>query len=221
MRAPYNLPNGLCIEEGHLRNKRMEAFHVVRSLLSAEEGRKHPSSDPIDVFALFALYMTKALNANYAYTRREVMKEVSSEKTQKATQVSLKGKDEELNSCKEALSAEETKCHKLREEKQAMEFEHVKSCSTLEPKLEKLMRDQSSLAKDVEDSRSAVVAATVRAEEAEAHAAEVEARLLRVDEEVARRVAKFKDSEEGDLFIGKESTTVVFGFVTKFLSDFP
>ncbi|GAA0165232.1 hypothetical protein LIER_20687 [Lithospermum erythrorhizon] len=161
--------------------------------------RKHPSSDPMDAFSLSALYMIK----------------VSSKKTHaelEAAQVCLNERDEELNSCKEALSAEEAKCHKLREEKQTMELEHVKSCSTLEAELEKLKRDQSSLGEDVEGSRSAVLAATTRAEEAEAHAAEAKARLSPVDEEVAQQVAEFKDSEEGDLFVGKESASAFNNF---------
>ncbi|GAA0157073.1 hypothetical protein LIER_14416 [Lithospermum erythrorhizon] len=58
-----------------------------------------------------------------------------------AAQVSLKERDEELNSCKEALSAEEVKCRKLQEEKQVMELEHVKRCSALEVDLEKLERE--------------------------------------------------------------------------------
>ncbi|GAA0157128.1 hypothetical protein LIER_14460 [Lithospermum erythrorhizon] len=82
VRAPYILPNDLSIEDGHLWNNRMEAFHV-------------------------------ALNANYAYTRREMLKEMSSEKMLEdldAAQVSLKERDEELNSYKEALSDKEVKC---------------------------------------------------------------------------------------------------------------
>ncbi|GAA0157072.1 hypothetical protein LIER_14415 [Lithospermum erythrorhizon] len=69
MKASYTLPNGLSIEGSHLWNNRMEAFHAVHPLLSVEKGRKHPSSDPFDAFALSALYMIKALNANYVYTR--------------------------------------------------------------------------------------------------------------------------------------------------------
>ncbi|GAA0152095.1 hypothetical protein LIER_37420 [Lithospermum erythrorhizon] len=129
-----------------------------------------------------------ALNANYAYKDREVMKEISSEKTQEelgAAQVSLKEREEELNSAKEALSAEELKCQKLQEEKQAMELEHAKRYNALEAEMEKLKSNQSSLGKDI--------------------------RLSRIEE--------FKESEEGDLFIGKESAAAVAGFVTKFLSD--
>ncbi|GAA0187474.1 hypothetical protein LIER_34762 [Lithospermum erythrorhizon] len=48
MKAPYTLPNGLSIKEGHLWNKRMEAFHGVHPLLSAEEGRKHPSKKDVE-----------------------------------------------------------------------------------------------------------------------------------------------------------------------------
>ncbi|GAA0139786.1 hypothetical protein LIER_01264 [Lithospermum erythrorhizon] len=170
MKAPYTLPNCLSIEEGHLWNKHMEAFHAVHQLLSAKEGRKHPAGDPIDAFAFSTLYMIKALNASYASTRRELLKDASSEKMQEdleAAQVSLKEMDEELNSCKEALSAEEAKCHKLREGKQAMELQHAKNCSTLEAELEKLKRDQSTLLKDVEDSRLARLEAIKRAEIAE------------------------------------------------------
>ncbi|GAA0163772.1 hypothetical protein LIER_19560 [Lithospermum erythrorhizon] len=53
-----------------------------------------------------------ALNVQYAATRCEAMREISSEKTQselEAAQVWLKEKDEELNSAKEALSVEELK----------------------------------------------------------------------------------------------------------------
>ncbi|GAA0167019.1 hypothetical protein LIER_22046 [Lithospermum erythrorhizon] len=199
MKAPYTLPNGLCIEEGHLWNKHMEAFHVVRPLLLAEEGRKHPSSDPMDAFALSAFYMIKALNANYVYTRREVMKEVSSEKTQaklKVAQVSLNERDEELNSCKEALSAEKVKRHKLQKEKQAMELEDVKSCNTLEAELEKLKPDQSSLAKDVEDTRSAKLEAIKKGEVVKARASEVETRLSQMDAEIDRRLRSLKIFKE-------------------------
>ncbi|GAA0143841.1 hypothetical protein LIER_04430 [Lithospermum erythrorhizon] len=178
----------------------MEAFHAVRPLLSAEEGRKHLSSDPMDFFALCALYMIKAFNGNYSDTRCEVMREVSFEKTHaklEAAEVSLKERDEELNSYKEALSAEEVKCHKLQEEKQTVVLEHVKSCNTLEAELEKLKHNHSSLAKDVEDTRSTKLEAVKRAEAAEAHA------------------------EEGDLFVGKESVVAVYGIVTRFHGDFP
>ncbi|GAA0154142.1 hypothetical protein LIER_12211 [Lithospermum erythrorhizon] len=91
---------------------------MVHPLLSAEEGWKHPSSDPMDAFSLSTLYMIK-----YAATRREAMREISSEKTQadlESAQVSLKEREEELNSTKDALSAEKQRCKKLREEKQAM-----------------------------------------------------------------------------------------------------
>ncbi|GAA0160813.1 hypothetical protein LIER_39110 [Lithospermum erythrorhizon] len=37
---------------------------------------------------------------------------------------------------------------------------------------------------------------------------------------MARPVAEFKDSEEGDLFVGKESAADMVGFMTKFLGDF-
>ncbi|GAA0161178.1 hypothetical protein LIER_39183 [Lithospermum erythrorhizon] len=137
------------IEEGHLWNKRMEAFQAVHLLLSAQEGRKHVSSDPMEAFALSTVYMIKALNANYSYTRRELLKEAASEKT----------------------------------------------CNTLKADLERLKSDQSTLAKDIKDSRSAAVAATKRAEDAEVRATRAKAR--------------------------KASDAVVYGFVTRFLGDFP
>ncbi|GAA0172567.1 hypothetical protein LIER_26368 [Lithospermum erythrorhizon] len=59
MKASCTLPNGSSIQVGHFWNKRMEVFHAVQPLLSSEEGRKHPSSDPMDAFALFSLYMIK------------------------------------------------------------------------------------------------------------------------------------------------------------------
>ncbi|GAA0139094.1 hypothetical protein LIER_00710 [Lithospermum erythrorhizon] len=105
-------------------------------------------------------------------------------------------RDEELNSCKEVLSAEEVKCQQLQEKKQATKLEHVNRCITLEADLEKLKRDQSTLAKDVEDSRSTTVAVTKRDEDAKTRAKNTEARLSQVDDEVARQVAEFKDSEE-------------------------
>ncbi|GAA0155553.1 hypothetical protein LIER_13255 [Lithospermum erythrorhizon] len=188
------------------------AFHAIHLLLLAEEGRKHPSNDPLDVFALSAIYMIKALNTNYACTTRELLKEMSSEKALEdltAAQVSLKEKDEELTNCKEALSTEDVGCRKLQEE------------NSLEAELEKLKCYQSTLTNDVEDSRAATVAATKRAEDAETRAMSDESRLSQVDEEVAWRVAAFKDNEEGDLFVGKESAAGVFGFVTKFLNDYP
>ncbi|GAA0178682.1 hypothetical protein LIER_42181 [Lithospermum erythrorhizon] len=150
----------------------MEAFHAIQALLSTEEGRKHPSSDPMDAFSLSTLYMIKALNAQYTATRREV-KEISSEKKHEAlesTQISLKERDEVLNSAKDALSAEQEKYQKLREEKQAMELELAKRYNTLEANLEKPRNDQASLAKDVEGSHSANVEPTKRSEVAEARA---------------------------------------------------
>ncbi|GAA0187316.1 hypothetical protein LIER_34604 [Lithospermum erythrorhizon] len=74
MKAPYTLPNGLSIQVGHLWNKCMEDFHAVKPLLSAEKGKKHASSDPMDAFALSPLYMIKALNGQYAAARRQAMK---------------------------------------------------------------------------------------------------------------------------------------------------
>ncbi|GAA0165418.1 hypothetical protein LIER_20825 [Lithospermum erythrorhizon] len=143
-KAPCTIPNGLSVSEGHLFNKRMEAFHA-------------------------------ALNAQYAATRREAMRDLSSEKREmelEAARVSLKERVEELNSAKSALSPDG-----------AGEVE-----------------DQSSLTKDVEDSRSARLEAINRAEVAKARPFEAETRLSQFDEEVAQRVAEFKDSEEGDLF---------------------
>ncbi|GAA0163771.1 hypothetical protein LIER_19559 [Lithospermum erythrorhizon] len=61
MKAPYSFPNGLSIEEEHLWTNCMEAFHAVHPLLSAEEEQKNPSSDPMDAFALSALYMIKVV----------------------------------------------------------------------------------------------------------------------------------------------------------------
>ncbi|GAA0144055.1 hypothetical protein LIER_35861 [Lithospermum erythrorhizon] len=55
--------------------------------------------------------------------------------------------------------------------------------SSLEAELEKVKRDHSILAKDVEHSHAAAVAATKRSKDAEAHAKSAEARLLQVDEE--------------------------------------
>ncbi|GAA0166883.1 hypothetical protein LIER_21943 [Lithospermum erythrorhizon] len=69
-----------------------------------------------------------------------------------------------------------------------MELDYAKRWNTLGADLEKLRIDQTSLAKDVEYSRSAAVAATKRAEDAEARAIEAETRLSRFDEEVAQRV---------------------------------
>ncbi|GAA0160812.1 hypothetical protein LIER_39109 [Lithospermum erythrorhizon] len=59
MKPPYTHPNDLSVSEGHLWNKCIEAFHAVRPLLSDEEGRKYPSSDPMDAFSLPALYMIR------------------------------------------------------------------------------------------------------------------------------------------------------------------
>ncbi|GAA0166884.1 hypothetical protein LIER_21944 [Lithospermum erythrorhizon] len=59
MKAPYSLRNGLSIEEGHLWNNRIEAFHAVHPFLFADEGRKHPSSGPMDALSLFSLYMIR------------------------------------------------------------------------------------------------------------------------------------------------------------------
>ncbi|GAA0152063.1 hypothetical protein LIER_10637 [Lithospermum erythrorhizon] len=182
MKARYTLPNGLSIEEDHTWNKRMEAFHMVHPLLSVEEGGKHNSSNPMDAFAFSALYMIKDLNANYAYTRREE-------------------REEELNSAKKALSAEELKCNQLQEEKHAMELEHANRYNTLEAEMMKLKRDHSSLAKDVEDSRSASLEVTRRAEDAEARALKAEKRLEQVDAEMAQGIEEFKNNEEGDLFV--------------------
>ncbi|GAA0154182.1 hypothetical protein LIER_37819 [Lithospermum erythrorhizon] len=148
MKAPYILPNGLSIEDGHLWNNRMEAFHVGHPPLLVD--------------------MIKAFNASYAYTRQELLKEMSFEKALKdleAAQVSLKKRDEELTSCKEALSAEKWKCRKLQEQKQAMELEHPKRGSLAGGRIQRQLR--------------------------------------------------------GNLFVSKESSTTIFGFVTKFLSDFP
>ncbi|GAA0145745.1 hypothetical protein LIER_05869 [Lithospermum erythrorhizon] len=166
----------------------------------------------MDTFALSALYMIKALNAQYVEIRREEMREISSEKTQpelEAAQVSLKEREEKLNSAKDALSAEQLKYQKLQEAKNTIKIEHVKRCRTLEAELEKLRSDQSSLAKDVEDSHSTRCEGIKKAKIAEARASKVETRLSQVYEEVAQRVAEFKDSEEGDLVVGKESAAVV------------
>ncbi|GAA0167630.1 hypothetical protein LIER_22516 [Lithospermum erythrorhizon] len=73
----------------------MEAFHAVHPLLSADEGRKHPSSDSMDAFALFSLYMIKALNAQYALTCHEAMREISSEKMQVGGPIVAEFKDSE------------------------------------------------------------------------------------------------------------------------------
>ncbi|GAA0180810.1 hypothetical protein LIER_30157 [Lithospermum erythrorhizon] len=198
MKAPYSLPNGLSIEEGHLWNKRMEAFHALHPLLSAEEGRKHPTSDPMDAFALFSLYMIKAaLNANYVCTRSELLKDASFEKT-----------------AKEALSAEELKYKQLQEEKPTMELDYAKKYSTLKAEMLKLKNDHSSLAKDVEDSRSASLEATKRAEDAKARALKAEERLVQTDAAIAQQIEKFKTSGEGDLFVGKEAAAAVYGFMT-------
>ncbi|GAA0173286.1 hypothetical protein LIER_26938 [Lithospermum erythrorhizon] len=118
------------VEEGHLWNKCMEAFHAIHPLLSAEEGRRHLSSEPMDAFALSALYMIK----------------------------------------------------------------------------------------DVEDSRSTRVEAVKRAED---RALKDETRLSQMDAEIAWRVEEFKDSEEGDLFMAKESAVAVACFVANLLGDFP
>ncbi|GAA0166852.1 hypothetical protein LIER_21916 [Lithospermum erythrorhizon] len=76
-------------------------------------------------------------------------------------------------------------------------------------------------AKYVEDTRSAKLEAINRAEVAEARASEAETRMSQMDAEIARRVEEFKDSEEGDLFVGKESATAVAEFLAKFSHDFP
>ncbi|GAA0154141.1 hypothetical protein LIER_12210 [Lithospermum erythrorhizon] len=87
--------------------------------------------------------------------------------------------------------------------------------------MEKLRGDRASIAKDVEESRSAAVAETYRTEEAEARASEAESRLSQVDAEVARKFYEFKESEECNLLVGKESAAAAVGFVTKFLGEFP
>ncbi|GAA0170035.1 hypothetical protein LIER_24385 [Lithospermum erythrorhizon] len=115
---------GPSVEQAH------GSFSCCSSLLSAGEGRKHPTSDLMDAFALCALYMIKALNASYACTRHELLKDASFEKTQEElenAQVSLKEREEELNSAKEALSAEELKCKQHQEETQTMELDHAKN----------------------------------------------------------------------------------------------
>ncbi|GAA0153590.1 hypothetical protein LIER_37702 [Lithospermum erythrorhizon] len=116
MKDPYTLLMAYLLKKATY----MEAFHAVHPLLSIEEGRKHLSSDPMDVFALLSMPI---------YACRELMKEVWYEKTHaklEATQVSLKERDEELNSYKEALSAEEVKYQNLQEEKLKLEAELVK-----------------------------------------------------------------------------------------------
>ncbi|GAA0157127.1 hypothetical protein LIER_14459 [Lithospermum erythrorhizon] len=102
-----------------------------------------------------------------------------------------------------------------------MKLDHVKRCNALEVNLEKLKRNQSTLAKDVEDSRSARLEAIKRAEVVEDRALRSETLLSQMDAELGRRVEEFKDSKEGDLFVGKESAATVAGFVAKFLGDFP
>ncbi|GAA0145443.1 hypothetical protein LIER_36130 [Lithospermum erythrorhizon] len=77
--------------------------------------------------------------------------------------LSLKEREEELYSAKEALYAQELKCKQLQEEKQTMELNHAKNYSTLEAEMLKLKNDHSSLAKNVEDSRSTCLEATKRA----------------------------------------------------------
>ncbi|GAA0143878.1 hypothetical protein LIER_04458 [Lithospermum erythrorhizon] len=165
-----------------------------------------------------------ALNANYAYTRREVMKDVSAEKTQEkseAVQVSPKEREEELNSAKEALSAEDLKSKNLQEEKQAMELKHAKRYNTLEAEMLKLKSDHSSLAKDVENSRAANVGATKRAEDAEARALKAEECLKQVVADVERRIATYTEIAEFDLLVGKESVAAIINFVGKFQEECP
>ncbi|GAA0147992.1 hypothetical protein LIER_07552 [Lithospermum erythrorhizon] len=81
MKPPYSLPNGLPIEEGIFGITALRPFTWFIPSFPMDEGRKHPSSDPLDAFALSAFYMIKALNAQYAATCREAMRELSSEKT--------------------------------------------------------------------------------------------------------------------------------------------
>ncbi|GAA0160134.1 hypothetical protein LIER_16757 [Lithospermum erythrorhizon] len=206
MKAPYSLPNGLPIEEGHLWNKCMEAFLVVHSFLSVEEGRKHPSSDPLGPFALSSIYM-------------------------------IQEREEELNSVKEALSAEELKAKTLQEEKETMGLEHAKRYNTLEAEMQKQKSNHSSLAKDLENSHAARVEATKRAEDAEARALKVEATkraedaearalkaeelLKQVDAEVERRIAAYTKTAEFDLLVGKEYAAAVINFVGKFQEECP
>ncbi|GAA0142036.1 hypothetical protein LIER_35504 [Lithospermum erythrorhizon] len=166
MKALYTLPNGLSIEEGHLWNKRMETFHAGHPVFSAEEGRKHPTIDPLDAFALSTLYMIKTHHLKRCKRSLEV------------AQISLKEKEEELNSAKEALFGEKLKCKQIQEEKQAAELNHAKKYITLEAEMLKVKSHHSSLAKDMEDSRSARLEAIKRAEVAEARSYKAENRLI-------------------------------------------
>ncbi|GAA0142604.1 hypothetical protein LIER_03463 [Lithospermum erythrorhizon] len=109
-----------------------------------------------------------------------------------AAQVSLKERDEELNSAKEAPIREGTK-----------------------------KSDHSSLAKDVKNSLSARVEATKRAEDPEAHALKAEECLKQVDAEVERHVSEYTETAEFDLIVGKESAAAIVNFVNKFQEEFP
>ncbi|GAA0177998.1 hypothetical protein LIER_29779 [Lithospermum erythrorhizon] len=95
-----------------------------------DERRKYPTSDLVDAFALSVLYMIKALNASYACTLLELLKDASIEKMQEEfenAQVSLKQTEEELNSAKEALSAEE-----LMQATSGGEADHIEEFKTSE-----------------------------------------------------------------------------------------
>ncbi|KAG9129430.1 hypothetical protein Leryth_018485 [Lithospermum erythrorhizon] len=78
MKTPYSLPNGLSIPEGNTWSNHMNVFHAVQPLLLPDETKKHPSSDPIDAFALSSLYLNKSLNVQFASARREAMNSISS-----------------------------------------------------------------------------------------------------------------------------------------------
>ncbi|GAA0167608.1 hypothetical protein LIER_22497 [Lithospermum erythrorhizon] len=96
-------------------------------MLLPYEEKKNPPTDSMDAFALFSLYMVKALKVVFTSACREAMNSISTEQTQielESTQLSLKEREEELNSGKDALAIEKQKCLKLCEEKQAVELEY-------------------------------------------------------------------------------------------------
>ncbi|GAA0152370.1 hypothetical protein LIER_10870 [Lithospermum erythrorhizon] len=87
--------------------------------------------------------------------------------------------------------------------------------------MDKLKSDHSSLAKDMEDSRSARVEATKRDESVEARALKAEERLKQVESEVEKRVAAYTKTAEFDIILGKESAATVINVVDKFQGECP